>query len=96
MQRENLLRVSSFVFLAKFILAATTAQTEEFVEFSEILDTYGFDWSPHEVKTEDGWYLTLFHIKSYHTYVKDDFTKLPIYLIHGSMDSALGYINNSE
>ena len=26
------------------------------------MKAFGYDWEPHEVETEDGWYLTIFRI----------------------------------
>ena len=28
----------------------------------EAMKAFGYDWEPHEVETEDGWYLTIFRI----------------------------------
>ena len=54
------------VFLA-LIVGAVLADTEEtdkekYPDFADLLGWYDYDFEAHEVKTEDGWYLTLFHI----------------------------------
>lgn len=57
---------------------------------------YGYEWEPHEVKTEDGWHLTMFRLTgrlgerpALDSEHKD---KLPVLLQHGYGDSASGWI----
>ena len=42
--------------------AFSEADKKAYPEFDELLGGYGYDWEAHEVKTEDGWYLTLFRV----------------------------------
>ena len=72
-------------------MAVTEWKVAAYPEYAAVLETYGYDWEPHEVKTEDGWYLTIFRIKPE---VKDP-SKLPLYMVHGSMDSAAGWLYKS-
>ena len=60
----------------------------------------GLDWEPHEVKTEDGWYLTVFRVISdkgdYKSQSKsDEPEKLPILMVPGSVDSAFGFMSRA-
>ena len=73
------------------MLAATEDEVAAYPEYAAILENYGYDWEPHEVKTEDGWFLTVFRIKPV-----ENKGKLPLLLVHGAMDSAAGYIVKSS
>ena len=73
-------------------LAATKKEEEALPVIAKVLAD--FDWEPHEVKTEDGWYLTVIRIKPPKDVEKDP-NKLPIMLMHGSMDSVLGFIKDN-
>ena len=42
---------------------------------------YGYDWETHEVKTCDGWHLTMFRILGAKEAKKSD--KLPVLVQHG-------------
>ena len=33
-----------------------------FADWSQVMDDKGLTWEPHQVKTEDGWFLTIFRI----------------------------------
>ena len=88
-----------FVFtqlLATVAVLSNATKTEDYPEFAEFLDNGGYDWEPHQVKTEDGWYLTLFRIKPDKEVVAATKPKLPLYLLHGSMDSAAGFLLRSD
>ena len=41
---------------------ATDIDRAYYPEWSAALDLYGYDWEVYQVKTEDGWYLSLFRI----------------------------------
>ena len=49
-------------------LGQAIAQTQEVKDkyplFAEGMDKRGFGWEPHEIETEDGWFLTIFRITS--------------------------------
>ena len=53
------------------------------------MDVYNFDWEAHETLTEDGWYLTLFQIKSPNGGSDDE--KAPVLCIHGASDDAASW-----
>jgi len=74
--------------------AATKQEIKAYPDFAELLEKYNYDWEPHEVKTEDGWYLTLIRVKTTGK-AEPDPSKLPILLLHGSMDSGLGFLTRS-
>ena len=59
------------------------------------MDIFGYDWEPHNVETEDGWYLTVFRITGIKgvPVVSD---KPPILLLHGSGGSAMGWLEGGE
>lgn len=76
-------------------MAATEDEIKAYPEYAELLEKYNYDWEPHEVKTEDGWYLTIFRIKP-PAWLANDPDKLPLLCVHGSMDSAKGFILKSN
>ena len=43
-------------------LAATETDEANFPDWSLVMDDKGLTWEPHQVKTEDGWFLTVFRI----------------------------------
>lgn len=43
-------------------LAATEADRANFPDWSQVMDDKGLTWEPHQVKTEDGWFLTIFRM----------------------------------
>lgn len=87
--------VLALALLQETVDAATEKEKEAFPEYAQWIGYSGLDWEPHEVKTEDGWYLTIFRIKPPAEADKDP-SKLPIMTVHGSMDSAAGYMNRSS
>ena len=44
----------------------TKAQEEKYEDFNLSVKPYGYDWEPHEVKTDDGWHLTIFRVIGRH------------------------------
>ena len=42
--------------------AVSEAQKEKYPEFASLLGGFGYEWEPYEVKTEDGWHLTIFRV----------------------------------
>lgn len=63
--RENKLLSLFFVLAVCFSwkgMAVSEAVKEAYPEFAKYLGELGYEWEAHEVKTEDGWYLTLFRV----------------------------------
>ena len=56
----------------------------------------GYDWEPHTVETEDGWYLTIFRITGANgqkfPLAEENKDKPPILIQHGAGDSATGWV----
>lgn len=91
MNQAKIIAFLSSLLGLKSVLAATEEEKKAYPEYEEILADLGLDWEPHEVKTEDGWYLTLFRVLPPSDLERDP-TKLPIYLVHGSLDSGKGFL----
>ena len=81
-----------FAFAAVCVRAATEEEIEAYPEHAVKLEEYGYDWKPFKVQTEDGWILTVWRVWRED---KLDKEKLPLLLVHGSMDSSLGYFDKS-
>lgn len=43
-------------------LAATEEEQAKYASWSKVMDNLGLNWDPYQVKTEDGWFLTMFRI----------------------------------
>ena len=64
-------------------LAASDIERAYYADWAEVCDYLGLTWKPYQVKTEDGWYLTMFRITgevgSQPNYLKDENQdKLPV------------------
>ena len=81
-----------------FLAAQPQSVYPDYPDMSDAMDIFGYDWEPHEVETEDGWYLTMFRI----TGIKGEESpsekkdKPPILLLHGSGASAMGWLEGGE
>ena len=59
----------------------------------------GYDWEPHVVETEDGWYLTIFRITGANgkkfPLAEENKGKPPILIQHGAAHSATGWMQSA-
>ena len=97
MQRDLLRLPRLLLFLSfalKLTLAASQEEIDAYPEFAEKLEAEGFNWETHVIKTEDGWYLMAVRIMPQKGAKDPD--KLPLLLVHGSFDSAVGYISRND
>ena len=102
-KRGNMLRL---IQLLPFILvgiarAASKQERESFPEFAQLLDGYNYDWETKQVKTADGWHLTLFHLigvkgrdqKVHAEWNLHESAQYPLLVLHGAYDSAYGVLS---
>ena len=78
-------------------------KVRRYPEFQRLLsEKFDYNWDAYEVKTEDGWYLSLFRIRSKenekeglgpHEFPDDYEVKYPLLFVHGAYDSAYGFIS---
>ena len=76
---------------------ATAADQEKYPEFAKIANMYGYDWEPHTVETEDGWFLTLLRItgvdgEKFAKRNPEMVDKPPILMQHGATDSGFNWV----
>ena len=45
---------------SSYMSLATEDQREQYKDWDSIVRVWGYDWTPHEVQTEDGYTLSLF------------------------------------
>ena len=45
-----------------FASAQTQEEREKYAKWTEVCDRFGYEWEPHVVETEDGWFITIFRI----------------------------------
>ena len=62
------------------------APTLDYSWFQQVADRRGYTWEPHQVQTEDGWWLTLLRITAVNGETYDS-EKPPVFMIHGATDS---------
>ena len=97
MQRD-LLKLLKLLFVLLFpfksAIAASQEEIDAYPEFAEKLEAEGYNWETHKIKTEEGWYLMAVRIMPQEGAKDPD--KLPLLLVHGSFDSAIGYISRAE
>ena len=59
------------------------------------MKNYGVEWESFIVKSDDGWYLTLFHLMGVNgerpSQKAENIDKPPVMCFHGAGDSALGW-----
>ena len=68
---------------------------ENYPEYAEILEGLNYDWKPHMIKSEDGWYLSAIRIRPERDNPYQEGKNTPLLLLHGSFDSALGFVNRA-
>ena len=79
----------------QLVLAANDRENALYPDFARLTAEYGYDFETYQVKTEDGWHLTLFRIKGnidLHS-SEEHQHKLPLLMVHGAIDSAFGFIS---
>ena len=64
----------------------------EYASFAKVMNTWGYDWEPVEVVTDDGYILTTFHItgKLGHSRTKEE--KASIIIQHGLFGDAQNWL----
>ena len=75
----------------------TAADREKYPEFAKIAHMDSYDWEPHTVETEDGWFLTLLRItgvdgEKFETRNPNMADKPPILIQHGATDSGFAWV----
>ena len=75
------------------VFAATEKEIADYPYHAEVFEEFNYDWRTYKVQTEDGWILTVFRVWREE---KLDASKLPLFLVHGSMDSSLGFFAKSS
>lgn len=88
---KKFLACSLSTLLAGTVLNYQSVPKEALLSFEEICKFRGYQSEPHEITTEDGYQLTLFHLKS-----SIPSTKPPILLVHGLTHSATTFIINQS
>ena len=81
--------------LACMALAQTEEEREKYAQWTEVCDRFGYEWEPHEVETEDGWFVTVFRITKAKGQDLTKSEKPPILLQHGSAQSAFEWLGYS-
>ena len=82
------------ILLAGTALAQSAEERDKYSRWTEACDRFGYEWEPHVVETDDGWYLTVFRI----TAVKGkplpfDSSKPPILIQHGAGHASFDWLN---
>ena len=77
------------------VYAQTEQQIREYPDFAEALANYDYQWEAFTVKSDDGWYLTLFHLTGVSgerpSQSKENKDKPPVLLCHGAGDDAVNW-----
>ena len=68
---------------------------ENYPEYAAILEGLEYYWKPHVIKSEDGWYLSAIRIRPERDNPYQEGKNTPLLLLHGSFDSALGFVNRA-
>ena len=58
-------------------------QNERYPEFAELMNQAGYTWEAHEVKTEDGWNLSMFRITGRTDVEVQQWNDTPVLIQHG-------------
>lgn len=82
----------TFASLLCGVIAQSEEQEKRYSKFTEAIEPQGYDWEPYDVKTDDGWHLTLFRITGKNgerpALEKENKDKPPVMLQHGAGESA--------
>ena len=63
-------------------------------DFAKAMKEYGYMWEPHKVYTDDGWILTMFHIKGRNGKLTNpDKRQYPVLIQHGALDNATNWVS---
>ena len=74
-------------------LVMSVDQEVKYAEFHDAVAKYGYMWEPHEVKTEDGWHLTMFRITGIDGQRREeDPNRFPLLMQHGFGESATSWV----
>lgn len=82
-------------------LAATDKDQAYYAEIAEVFDWLNVTWEPYQVKTEDGWYLSMFRLTgekgSQPNYMQEENKdKLPVIMHHPSFQDVLAYNSGGQ
>ena len=71
---SRLSKILTIVFFSSILLSegSLAVDVDGYADWARPMEKYGYSWEPHEVKTEDGWTLTLIRVTGRHGVKTED------------------------